>query len=77
MGIRGWFVLKDMWVASVHRGDAVSVLVRMTLINHTLSAGLCGGLRPSAMDQTGLETQRQKNCIKHILYSALKLNIEW
>lgn len=32
-------VLKDMWVASVRGEDPMSVLVRMTLINHILSAG--------------------------------------
>lgn len=32
-------VLKDVWVASIRREDPMSVLVRVTLINHILSAG--------------------------------------
>lgn len=32
-------VLKDVWVASILREDPMSVLVRVTLINHILSAG--------------------------------------
>lgn len=31
--------LKDEWVASIRREDPMSVLVRVTLINHILSAG--------------------------------------
>lgn len=32
-------VLKDVWVAGVLGEDPMSVLVRVTLINHILSAG--------------------------------------
>ncbi len=42
MGTSSWavlVVLKDVWVASVLREDTKSVLVRVTLINHILSAG--------------------------------------
>lgn len=42
MGTGSWavlVVLKDVWVASIRREDPMSVLVRVTLINHILSAG--------------------------------------
>lgn len=42
MGTGGWavlVVLKDVWVASIRREEPMSVLVRVTLINHILSAG--------------------------------------
>lgn len=42
MGTGSWavlVVLKDVWVASIRREDPMSVPVRVTLINHILSAG--------------------------------------
>lgn len=42
MGTVRWavlVVLKDVWVAGIRREDPKSVLVRVTLINHILSAG--------------------------------------
>lgn len=42
MGTGSWavlVVLKDVWVAAIRREDPMSVLVRVTLINHILSAG--------------------------------------
>lgn len=42
MGTGSWavlVVLKDVWVAGIRREDPMSVPVRVTLINHVLSAG--------------------------------------
>lgn len=42
MGTASWAVLvvmKDVWVACIRREDPMSVPVRVTLINHILSAG--------------------------------------
>lgn len=41
-GVSSWTVpveLKDVWVASLRRENPMSVLVRVTLINHILSPG--------------------------------------
>lgn len=35
-------MMKDVWVAGILREDPMSVLVRVTLINHILSAGCVG-----------------------------------